>query len=333
MCYYQFRLYFLIFWLNVFCHSVYADNIQLPKGLVEYKPIEEHNLIKGQFKSQGSILLAPIMTEWLENFQKFYPKIKFDVKTGGTGIAISALLSGKATFATTGRPISAIELNSFIEKKGYRPTELHVLIDAVRVIVNRHNPITKLSLKQLDAIFSAKRQCDAPYSINTWEELGWVPKAGAFVPIERHIFFDKAGTRHFFRKKVLCGGKYKRNANEQAITFVDMVKEVNKSLTAIGFVALGVVNYGVKSVAIAKHKFHPYYLPTQKNILNGKYPLTRYIYIYIDKPPEHKLRLELKEFFKWIFSLQGQQIVVNHKAIPLPVKQVREEIRKILKGN
>jgi len=340
----QFLMCVFIFWFSLLCSGAYADhNIQLPKGLIKYEPVAARDIIKGRFKSRGSILLAPIMTEWFEDFQKFYPKIKFDVKAGGSGIAIDTLLNGKTTFATMGRPINPLELSSFIEKKGYRPTELRVIMDAVRVIVNRHNPIPQLSLKQLDAIFSSTRKCGAPYSINTWEEFGWVPdtwegfdqvptKDGELTPIERHIFFKKAGTRHFFQRRALCGGKYKTNANEKSITFIDMTKAVSKSLTAIGFVALGVVDYGVKSLAIANHRFYPYYLPTQENISSGRYPLSRYIYVYVDKPPKYKMPIALQEFFKFVFSEQGQQIVVNHKVVPLPVKNVKEEIQKLFEG-
>jgi len=333
MGYHQFHhcLVFIIFWFTIFDSAAYAG-IQLPKGLIEYKPIEARVSIKGQFNSRGSILLAPIMTDWFKSFQHFYTNINFDVKTGGTGIAIDALISGEATFATMGRPINLRELNRFIEKKGYRPTELRVAMDAVRVIVNRHNPITQLSLQQLDAIFSSTRKCGAPYSIDYWEEFGWVPSAGDFTQIERHIFFDKAGTRDFFRKKALCNGKYKRNANEQSIAFVDMIQAISQSLTSIGFVALGIVDYGVKSLAISKYRFHPYYLPTPKNVLTGKYPLIRYLYIYVDKPSKYKMPLSLQEFFKFAFSLQGQQIVIKHRVIPLPIRRVKEEIQKIIEG-
>ncbi len=332
MSHHQLLMCFFIFWISLFCSGAYATDIQLPKGLIKYQPITARHIIRGKFKSRGSILLKPIMIDWLKEFKKYYPNINFDVKAGGTGIAINALLNGKATFATMGRSISAVELSRFIEKKGYRPTELRVIMDAVRVIVNRHNPITQLSLKQIDAIFSSTRKCGAPYSIDTWEEFGWVPKEGDLTPIERHIFFKKAGTRHFFQIKSLCGGQYKPNANEKSITFVDMTKAISKSLTAIGFVALGVVDYGVKSLAIVKQRFHPYYLPTQENISSGKYPLSRYIYVYVDKPPKYKMPLSWQEFFKFVFSVQGQQIVVNHNVVPLPVKLVKEEIQKLLEG-
>jgi phosphate transport system substrate-binding protein len=246
---FHYSLVFIIFWFAIFDSVAYAD-IQLPKGLIEYKPIEARDSIKGQFNSRGSILLAPIMTDWFKSFQHFYTNINFDVKKGGAGIAIEALISGEATFATMGRPIHLRELNRFIEKKGYRPTELRVAMDAVRVIVNRHNPITQLSLQQLEAIFSSTRKCSgAPYSIDYWEEFGWVPSAGDFTQIERHIFFDKSGTRDFFRKKALCNDKYKLNANEQSVTYVHMIQAISQSLTSIGFVALGIVDYINKSNA------------------------------------------------------------------------------------
>ncbi|MDM8564201.1 PstS family phosphate ABC transporter substrate-binding protein [Candidatus Halobeggiatoa sp. HSG11] len=329
----NYKFHFFILCIGLFFSNAYANDIKLPKGLIKYEPLAMPDSIQDQFKSLGSSLVEPIMVDWLEEFQKYYPNITFDIKAGGSGVAIDALLNDKTTFAAMSRQINALEIGDFIEKKGYRPTELRVFVDAVRVIVNRHNPISKLSLTQLDSIFSSSHECGgASYSINTWEEFGWVPKAGALNPIERHIFFEKAGIRYFFRKQALCGGKYKANSNEQATTFAEMTKAVGKSLTAIGFVEMGPMDYSVKLQAIAKYGFYPYYLPTQENISTGKYPLSRYIYVYVDKPPRYKMPLLLQEFFKFVFSQQGQQIVVNHKLIPLPVRQVKEEIQKLLKG-
>jgi phosphate transport system substrate-binding protein len=66
--------------------------------------------------------------------------------------------------------------------------------------------------------------------------------------------------------------------------------------------------------------------------LTGKYPLIRYLYIYVDKPLKYEMPLSLQEFFKFVFSVQGQQIVVNHNAVPLPIKRIKEEIQKLLEG-
>jgi phosphate transport system substrate-binding protein len=202
-------------------------------------------------------------------------------------------------------------------------------MDALRVIVNRHNPLTQLSQRQLDAIFSSTRKCGAPYSIDTWEEFGWVPSADDLSPIKPYILFEKSGIHEVFRQKVLCNGQYHSKVNKRSKNRVDIIKAVSQSLTAIGFVGWEVIDYNVKSLALSKYRFHPHYFPTDENIVNRKYPLSRYLYLYIDNPPQTEIPLVLQEWFKFVFSLQGQQIVAKHRAIPLPIKHITQEIRRL----
>lgn len=306
------------------------NNDKLLTGLIQYQAIEQKHLITGEFNSQGSSRIAPIVNNLLTEFSRIYKKISFTVTTGGSGSAIKGLINKKSHFGLMSRKIKATEMNQFIDEKGYRPTEIRIALDDLRVIVNRKNPIDNLSLQELDAIFSNTRKCGSRYALNTWEELGWAAEKKQLSIIDRHIFNPKSGARGFFKITALCGGDYKKAHNATAITTNDMVKNVANSITAIGFSALDVYDYRVKTLAISRVRSYPTYYPTMENVLNFHYPLSRYLYIYMDKPPTSEMPLFYREFFKFLFSQQGQQIILNHGAIPLRFNVIRDELVNVI---
>jgi len=74
----------------------------------------------------------------------------------------------------------------------------------------------------------------------------------------------------------------------------------------------------VKAVPIVDfHAIDPI-LPTVENILNGKYPLARFLYIYVNVRPGQAADPLIKEFLRFVLSRQGQSDVANFGAIPLP---------------
>lgn len=303
---------------------------QLLTGLVHYQAIEQKNQVNGIFKAKGSSRIEPIAYDLLKDFNGFYPNVSFTVEAGGSGTAIAALINKDIHFGLMSRKIKASEINQFIDQKGYRPTEIRIALDDLRVIVNRKNPIDQLSLQELDAIFSSSRLCGARYAIKNWEEFGWVAKKDQPSTIDTHIFRLSSGARGFFRKTALCNGDYKESSNQLAETTNDMIENVANSITGIGFSALDIYDYRVKTLKISQARFYPAYMPTLENVLNNNYPLSRYLYIYIDKPPKSAMPLAYREFFRFLFSYQGQQIILNHGAVPLRFNVIRDELSNVI---
>jgi phosphate transport system substrate-binding protein len=112
----------------------------------------------------------------------------------------------------------------------------------------------------------------------------------------------------------------------------DMLEAIANSITGIGFSALTIDDYRVKTLKIAKQRLYPAYKPTLNNVLSNDYPLSRYLYIYVDKPPNSEMPLAYREFFKFLFSHQGQKIILNHGAIPLQFNIIRDELANIIEG-
>ncbi len=98
-----------------------------------------------------------------------------------------------------------------------------------------------------------------------------------------------------------------------------VVLAVTEDDAAIGYSGIGYKTSGVKALAIAKKDGGTAYAPTYENVLNGKYPLGRMLYLYVAKKPNEPLPKLIEEFIKYIMSKQGQQTVVKDGYLPLPV--------------
>ena len=77
-------------------------------------------------------------------------------------------------------------------------------------------------------------------------------------------------------------------------------------------------------VPLAKKAGHPFVEATPENAIKGAYPLTRYLYIYVNKKPNQPLAPLENEFMKMVLSKTGQQVVIKDGYIPLPAKVVQK---------
>jgi phosphate transport system substrate-binding protein len=273
----------------------------------------------GDLIVRGSTRLEPMIRAWFEEFSTLYPNIYTNIEASGSGSAPKALIGGIANIGAMSRKIKRKEIKAFVKAKGYPPLELKVAIDALAIYVNRKNPINKLTLTQIEAIYSKTRKCPTKNgrnqeSLDAWGQLGW--KDGGEIKI--HNFHSKAGGYGLFRKRVLCKGEYKEDLIGEHQTSLEMTDAISNSLPAIGYASRsGNTGYGAKMVALARSEAFPYYYPTSGHIASNNYPLSRFLYLYIDKPPSESLPKHLKEFIKYIYSSNGQNIISQQGAIAL----------------
>ena len=198
-----------------------------------------------------------------------------------------------------------------------------VAIDALAVYVHKDNPIEGLTIPQVDAIFSATRKCDYAEDITSWNQLG-----SDLGNIQIYGRNSVSGTYGYFKKKALCKGDYKNNVNEQPGS-ASVVQGVTKSLNGIGYSGIGYKTSGVKAVALTKKEGTPFIAASKENAANGSYPLSRYLYVYVNKAPNKPLAPIDREFIKMIMSKAGQKVVVKDGYIPLPLSVVEKELAKL----
>jgi len=264
-------------------------------------------------------LLCNLMTLWAEEFNREYPNVNIQIQAAGSSTAPPALTEGTSNIGPMSREMKDDELVAFEDKYGYKPTAIPVAIDALAVMVNKDNPIKGLSIPQVDAIFSSTRKCGHASEIDNWGDAGvaaWASKS-----IQLYGRNSVSGTYGYFKEHALCKGDFKSNVNEQPGS-ASVVQSVTSSANGIGYSGMGYTTSGVKMVPLAKKEGQAFVEATPENAINGSYPLTRYLYIYINKKPNQPLAPLENEFMKMVLSKIGQQVVIKDGYIPLPAKVV-----------
>jgi phosphate transport system substrate-binding protein len=286
---------------------------QIDSRLSGYQPTNER--LNGTIVSVGSDTLAYVMSFWLVEFKRLYPGVKANMEVEGSATAPPALTEGRAKIGPMSRPMNEKEIESFTRKYGYRPTEIVIARDALAVYVHKQNPLSHLTLPQVDAIFSSARKCGYPGAMTTWNQLSlsgdWSGRA-----IELFGRDALSGTHAFFRQKALCKGEYRSGIKTRRNT-VDVLRGVQTAKGGIGYSGFGHQQAGVKAVPLGYVDGGPYIEPNAANIISGAYPLTRYLYLYVDKHPQKPLDPLTHEFLRFVLSREGQLHVLNDGFVPL----------------
>ncbi len=283
--------------------------------------------ISGSANSIGSDTMNNLMTLWLEGFRKYYPSVTIQVEGKGSSTAPPALIEGTAQFGPMSRPMKASEIDKFEKHFGYPPTVLRASLDALAIFVNKDNPINGLTLQQVDAIFSKTRRGEYQEDIARWGQLGlggdW--KNAAFSLYGRN---SASGTYGFFKDHALFKGDFKDEVKEQPGS-ASVVQGVAEDRYSMGYSGIGYRTSGVRVVPLALETGEPFREGTIENVIDGSYPLGRFLYLYINKAPNKPLDPLVWEFCKFIFSKEGQEIVVKDGYMPVPYQVVKEELEKL----
>jgi len=283
--------------------------------------------VSGNLSSVGSDTLANLMTFWAEEYKKIYPNINIQIQAAGSSTAPPALTEGTSNFGPMSRSMKDNEIQAFEKKHGYPPTPVRVAIDALAVFVHKDNPIKGLTIPQVDAVFSSTRRCGNPEDITQWGQLGlkggWRQRS-----IQLYGRNSVSGTYGYFKKHALCKGDFKNSVNEQPGS-ASVVQSISESVNGLGYSGIGYTTSGVKAVALAREKGDKFIPASEEAAASGAYPLSRFLYVYVNKHPERKLSPLEMEFLKLVLSQQGQQVVVKDGYMPLPKPVLLEELEKL----
>jgi phosphate transport system substrate-binding protein len=260
--------------------------------------------------------MEPLLLVWADEFSKLHPGFHLEVKSSDSAAAPKALISGLASLGPMSREMTSEEVAAFEKRFSYAPTRVLVALDPLGVFVNAGNPLSKLGMDQLDAIYSKSR--NAGYKkVTTWGDLG-LTEDFKKQPIE---VFDQATAstaRRFFQETVLQKGDFKPGIKPITGAF-GASDVVATNLFAISY---GPVNFAtsnnVKTLPLIPIGMTMAVEPTLDNIQKRLYPLTRMFFIYINKTPGKPLPPVVSEFLSFIFSREGQIQVENIGSVPLP---------------
>lgn len=279
--------------------------------------------VSGNLKSIGSDTLNNLMTLWTEGFRSQYPGVKIAIEGKGSSTAPPALIEGTAQFGPMSREMKQKEITEFEKKFGYKPSVARVAVDSLAVFVHKDNPIKCLSMQQLDGIFS-KTLKSGTKDIKTWGDLGltgdWADK-----PISLYGRNSASGTYGYFKEIALKGGDYKDTVKEQPGSSA-VVQGVASDKYAIGYSGVGYKTADVKIVPLSA-KGDKCFDATAENAYSGDYPLARFLYIYFNKKPNQDLDPLMAQFIKYVFSKEGQTVVVKDGFYPVSKALADEDLK------
>lgn len=311
--------------LTVAASPLFAEMPTVDPAISAYKPVSG---VSGNVNSIGSDTLNNLMTLWAEGFKKCYPNVNIQIEGKGSSTAPPALIEGTAQLGPMSRPMKSAEIDQFEKKYKYKPTAIPVAIDALAVFVNKDNPIKGLTMPQVDGIFSSSRKTGNA-DITVWGQVGlkddWAKR-----PVSLFGRNSASGTYGFFKDEALKKGDYKATVKEQPGSSA-VVQGIATDLGAIGYSGIGYKTSDVRALPLAVEGSKNFVEPSYENALSGDYPLTRFLYVYINKKPGSPADPQTLEFLKFALSKQGQQIVIKDGYYPLPSEAVSDALEKLTK--
>lgn len=282
----MFKKWILFFVVTAFASSAYAASA------------------KNSIQVKGSDTMVNLGQAWAEEYMETNPGAFVAVTGGGSGTGLSSLISGTCDVAMSSRNIKEKEI-ALANGKGINPNEIKVALDGLAVVVNPKNPVDKLTITQLADIFTGR--------VKNWKELGG--NNGKIVLLSREV---NSGTHVYFKEHVLR--KNDPNSKEEFAPAALMLSssqaiadEVAGNPDAIGYYGMGYISAKQKPVWIAKDEKSEYESPTIENVISGRYPISRPLFIYTDGEPEGLV----KKFVDFCLSKEGQEIVLATDFVPI----------------
>ena len=260
--------------------------------------------VENSIQIKGSDTMVNLGQAWAERYMENNPGDFIAVTGGGSGTGLSSLISGTCGIAMSSRDIKEKEI-ALARQKGINPNEIKVALDGLAVVVNPANPVCKLTIDQLAGVFSGR--------ISNWKEVGG--KDEKIVILSREF---NSGTHVYFKEHVLRKGD--PNGKEEFAPSALLLSssqaiadEVSGNSSAIGYYGMGYLSARQKPVAVAKDEKSEYVTPTVENVIIGKYPMSRPLFLYTNGPTQGLV----KKFVDFTLSKEGQDIVLATDFVPV----------------
>ena len=248
----------------------------------------------GSIVIKGSDTLgAKFVPQLAEAYKAKHPDTTFNIAAEGSATGIAAIIDGTAQIGMSSRKVELTEEAS-AQAKGVKFVPTIVAHDGIAVVVNEKNPVTKLTKKQVEQLFTG--------DVTDWSAVGG--KGGTVSVYTRNT---SSGTFKDFKnmamkKRDYAASSQKMAGNEQ------IVAEVGKNPDGIGYVGLAYVKApGVKVVVVEGTEL------TEESVRTGKYPYSRETYFYTNGAPTG----ETKAFVDFAVSEEGQKIATQVGFVPV----------------
>lgn len=247
---------------------------------------------------KGSDTVLPLAQKESEDLMKSDTNVSITVVGGGSGVGITALIDGTTDIAMASRDLKTEEKLKFAEEKK-DIEQVVIAFDALTVIVNPANGVSKLTREQLEKIFTGE--------IKNWKEVG-----GADEKIVAYSRESSSGTYEFFKEEVMAKKNYATDVLSLPATGA-IVQAVGQTKGAIGYIGLAYETKEVKQLAISYDQGKTFIEPSVATAKDKTYPISRPLYYMFDKTNAVKV----KSIVDYALSDAGQKTVGEVGYIPL----------------
>jgi len=239
---------------------------------------------------KGSNTMLDIAQLWVEEFNKQNPAIKVTLEGAGSSTGIAALYNGTTDIANSSRWLKDSEVQKMFEMKKWFVPVL-VAWDGIAIVVHKDLPVRNLTIQQIKDIYTGR--------ITRWNQIDPNLPARDILVFSRNT---ASGTFEVFKEKVLGDAKMSPRVRMLESSMAEL-ETIAKTPFSIGYFGVGYVDQSVKVVPVNG------VMPTRQNILSGRYPLARPLFIFIDITKGWPGEGPVAEFLRFVMSKKGQELV------------------------
>lgn len=301
--------------------------------------------LSGSLTIAGSDTMQPLLLRLASDFRQRQREVKISVEGGGSDTAVRGFLEGVAQsrrgagnisghesssqvlVMASSRELTPAEIKEFASRHGYEPTAVPIAVDAVAVYVHKNNPLAGITLDQLDAVYSRARNRGYHQKIETWGQLG-LTNDWEKARIQLYGRDQKSGTRAFVKEHILNNGEFEPSVKEEPGA-ASLILAVSRDPFGMGYSGIGLQASSVRVVPLAEKAGTPFVAPSFETASDGTYPLRRFLYLYVNKPPGSALQPVVQEFLRFANSREGQEAVIKAGFYPIPGKQVSQNLAAV----
>jgi phosphate transport system substrate-binding protein len=234
--------------------------------------------------------LVPMLAE---DYKARHAGVAFEIAAEGSTTGISAIIDSTAQIGMSSRRAKATEMSAGAAK-GVTLKPIVVAYDGIGVIVNTGNPLSAMTQRQIEQIFTG--------AITDWSQVGGNPGK-----ISIYTRNTSSGTYADFKELAMKKRDYAPSSQKMAGN-EQIAAEVARNANGIGYVGLAYLHAeGIKTVAIDGS------LPTEQSVIAKKYPYARPTFYYTNGEPQG----EAAKFVEFTLSDEGQRVARKIGFVPV----------------
>ncbi|WLT32866.1 PstS family phosphate ABC transporter substrate-binding protein [Geothrix sp. PMB-07] len=290
-------------------------------------PYQAQAVVKGTFELLGTDALSDLGDEWAASLRKVHPEANLVFKSKLTKEAVAAFMEGTNLLIITAREFTAEEGKAFQTKYGYMPMRIPICLDANIVFVHKNNPLTSISMEQLDAIYSKSRLGGAKTAALVWGDLG-LRGEWAKLPIHAYARAEGTATRSSFAEKALLNGEYRAGILDRNDASA-LAEAVMTDPAGIAFGTMSSWYFANKVLPVTPYHGEDARFPNQDNVTTSKYPMPRLYYAYLNRAPGAALPPAVNEVIHFLLSREGQTAVADAGLLPGPPEFITIALKRL----